>query len=70
MSATENTDPAVLSAILAAVRVYIENEERSTRRTPTDTTEATAALSAWKSAAWSPLQGAAHRGPLSWRHAI
>ncbi|MCX8213465.1 MAG: hypothetical protein OTJ97_02995 [SAR202 cluster bacterium] len=76
MNATENTgpttDPAVLSAIMAAVRAYIDDEKRSISRTPTsvtDATDATAAISAWKSAEWSPLRGGAHRGPLSWRHA-
>ena len=75
MIASENTgpttDPAVLSAIMAAVRAYIDDERRSNRRTPTNETnmtDATAALSAWKSAAWRPLRGNTHRGPLSWRH--
>lgn len=76
MSATENTgpttDPVVLSAIMAAVRAYIDDEKRSNRRTPTraiDATDTTAALSAWKSAEWSPHRGGAHHSLRSWRHA-
>jgi hypothetical protein len=75
MNASENTgpttDPAILSAIMAAVKAYIDDERRSNRRTPTNettVTDAAAALSAWKSAAWRPLRGDAHRGPLSWHH--
>ena len=59
-------DPAVLSAIVAAVQAYIDDEERMVARAPAD---ATAALSAWKTAVWRPFRGGAHTGPRSWRHA-
>ena len=48
MSAAENTgpttDPAVLSAIMVAVRAYIDDEKRSSSRTSTNATDATAAM--------------------------
>ncbi len=59
-------DPAVLSAIMAAVQAYIDEEERMGARTPAD---ATGALSAWKTAVWRPFRGGARTGPRSWRHA-
>ena len=59
-------DPAVLSAIVAAVQAYIDEEERMGARTPAN---ATGALSAWKTMVWRPFRGGAHTGQRSWRHA-
>ncbi len=74
MSAIENTgpatDPVVLSAIMAAVRAYIDEEERSSRRIPTHVTKATTTPRAWKYAGWHPLRGEMHRIPVYWHHTI
>ena len=61
MTSSNGLDPKLLSAVLAAVQAYIEDEEVAAMQSPSRR------LSAWKLAGWHPMRSRAHQLDTGWR---
>ncbi len=61
MTSPNGLDPKMVAAVLAAVQVYIEDEQAAAKLPPSRR------LSSWKLAAWQPMRSRPHPLDMGWR---